>query len=41
MKHFENYERIIANSERSAGNESVGEMWVKLNHLKKVLPYQK
>ena len=27
MKHFKKYQRIIATKERSAGNESVGDMW--------------
>jgi hypothetical protein len=38
MKHFENYERIIAHSERSAGNESVGEMWVETKSFDKSIP---
>lgn len=38
MKYFKNYERIIANSERSAGNESVGEMWVETKSFDKSTP---
>jgi hypothetical protein len=38
MKHFENYERIIAHSERSAGNESVGDMWVETKSFDKQTP---
>ena len=38
MRHFKNYERIIANSERSAGNESVGEMWIETKSFDKSTP---
>lgn len=41
MRHFGNYERIIAHSERSAGNESVGEMWVETKSFKKSTPVSK
>lgn len=27
-EHYEDYERVIATKERSAGNESVGDMWL-------------
>ena len=28
MKIFENYERVVATKEKSAGNSEVGDMWV-------------
>lgn len=38
MKYFKNYQKVIANSERSAGNESVGEMWVETKSFDKDTP---
>lgn len=38
MEHFEDYQRIIAHSERSAGNESVGDMWVETRSFDKGTP---
>jgi hypothetical protein len=38
MKHYNKYERIIAVSERSAGNESVGDMWVETKSFDKNTP---
>jgi hypothetical protein len=28
MKHYDNYKRVVATKERSAGNDSVGDMWI-------------
>ena len=41
MKQFENYQRIIAIKERSAGNESVGDMWVQTASFDKDTPISK
>ena len=38
MNHFNIYERIIASSERVAGNESVGEMWTETKSFDKATP---
>lgn len=38
MRHFEFYERIIATSEKSAGNESVGDMWTDTKSFGKSTP---
>ena len=38
MKYFNNYERIIANSEISGGNEVIGDMWVETKSFDKNTP---
>lgn len=38
MKHFKEYKNIIAVSEMSAGNESVGDMWIETKSFSKDTP---
>ncbi len=38
MKHFDNYTKIVAIKERSAGNESVGDMWLETKSFDKSTP---
>ncbi len=35
MKFIPNYERVIATAEKSAGNETVGDMWVQTKSFQK------
>lgn len=38
MKHFDQYTNIIAIKENSAGNDSVGDMWVETKSFNKETP---
>ena len=38
MKHFEKYKKVIAIKEQSAGNESVGDMWLETKSFSKDTP---
>ena len=38
MKQLENYDRVIAIKERSAGNETVGDMWLETKSFDKETP---
>ncbi|MCK5605309.1 hypothetical protein KAR91_25680 [Candidatus Pacearchaeota archaeon] len=38
MRHYKNYKRVIATQEKSAGNESVGDMWIETKSFAKETP---
>jgi len=38
MKYFAKYKRVIATKERSAGNETVGDMWTETKSFDKETP---
>jgi len=38
MRYYSNYKRIIAIKERSAGNETVGDMWLETKSFDKETP---